>query len=726
MLKSLELQGFKSFAQKTVLEFPKGICAIVGPNGSGKSNIVDAIRWVLGEQSLKNLRSEKSEDVIFAGTPQKPATSLASVALRFDNAKKIFNLPYQEITIGRKLYRDGSSEYFLNRSAAKLKDIVQLLASVKLGLEGLAIINQGMADIFLKASAEERREMLEEMFGLKEHRLKKEEAERKIKETEQNLAEAGRLLEELEPHLRSLKRQASRWERRQEKEETLKALEQEFFSRKIAELEPFGEDIKKGKAALAKEISTLKEELRREESEFARLESALPQASEESQTLRLKLQQLEKERAETSRNIGKIEGQEEVLKTLSQRNNLSSVVLLKKLAEVKEGLQGLLLLESAVAIKESLKKVISAIEKFLARPQENEELVSSLRGAKADLAGNFERIDAEIQKASAEMARLAKIQEESAIKIRQAFAALEKKRNDLREKESLFREYELDEEKRHLREEDLRAKMREAGWDYDELASEPRPETAFREESPAELETKIFRLRRELADIGQVDKEILKEYEETSGRVEFIKNQRADLEKALKDLKSLSEELEFKIRSDFDRGLATIAEAFNHYFKLIFGGGSARIFQRKPKAFSNQNGEEGVPGGGKEILPEIEIDISLPRKKIRGLEMLSGGERALTAIAVIFAIVGSFSPPFLVLDEVDAALDETNSGRFANLLKELALKTQFLVITHNRATMESAEVLYGVTIEDGVSKIFSLKFEEAEKVARHDVHTVAT
>jgi len=234
MLKSLEIQGFKSFADKTILNFPEGITAVVGPNGSGKSNVVDAIRWVFGEQSSKNIRINSAEDVIFNGTLQRQAGSIAQVSLLFDNRSKTFPLDFEEVEIRRKVYRDGSSEYYLNKQQVRLKDLVQLLASAKLGVKGMSIVNQGAGDVFLRANSVERREMIEEMVGLKELRLKKEEAERKIRDTKTNLLQVDVILSEIGPNLRSLKRQVERWHSRKEKQEELLVLEKEFFIRKIS------------------------------------------------------------------------------------------------------------------------------------------------------------------------------------------------------------------------------------------------------------------------------------------------------------------------------------------------------------------------------------------------------------------------------------------------------------------------------------------------------------
>ena len=234
-LKRLELNGFKSFAQKTVLEFPTGITAIVGPNGSGKSNVIDAIRWLLGEREAKNLRGAKAEDLIFAGTPKKPRLGQAQASLHFENEKNVFPVEFAEISVSRQVDRDGSNKFFLNKSEIRLKDLIDFFAKARLGTKGLVVISQGNSDVFVRASPSGRREMIEEMLGLREYQLKKISAERRLKNTEINLEKVDALMKEILPHLRSLKRQTSRWEKRGTLAEELRDLENQFFGRQLHE-----------------------------------------------------------------------------------------------------------------------------------------------------------------------------------------------------------------------------------------------------------------------------------------------------------------------------------------------------------------------------------------------------------------------------------------------------------------------------------------------------------
>ena len=250
-------------------------------------------------------------------------------------------------------------------------------------------------------------------------------------------------------------------------------------------------------------------------------------------------------------------------------------------------------------------------------------------------------------------------------------------------------------------------------------------------EALAEAEKRMFKLRAEIAGIGELDPALIKEAQEIEARYNFLSTQVEDLHKAVKDLGVLIEDLDNKLHTEFTKSLHAINEQLNHYFRLMFGGGHAKLRLEKIEVKKEEISSEevnlenaGAEEEGKDDDAEhkvdhggIEIDVSIPKKKISGLDMLSGGERSLVSIAALFALISVSPPPFLVLDEVDAALDERNTRRFAEMISEFSQKTQFLLVSHNRATMEAADILYGVTMgEDGTSKVLSLKLESAEAV----------
>ena len=213
MLKRLEIVGFKSFAKKTVLDFANSTTAIVGPNGSGKSNVAEAFRFALGEQSIKSMRGKRAEDLIWGGSHTTPRANRASVAIIFDNSRRIFKIDFDEVSIERAVFRDGTGEYSINGSRVRLRDIEELLAGANIGETGHHIISQGESDRILLANTRERREILEDALGLKIYEFKKNEAQRKLIKTEENISQVNSLRRELAPHLRFLENQVKNQKR---------------------------------------------------------------------------------------------------------------------------------------------------------------------------------------------------------------------------------------------------------------------------------------------------------------------------------------------------------------------------------------------------------------------------------------------------------------------------------------------------------------------------------
>ncbi|MBI1830044.1 MAG: AAA family ATPase, partial [Planctomycetes bacterium] len=224
MLKRLELVGFKSFADKTVFDFPDGVTAIVGPNGSGKSNIVDAVRWILGEQSAKSLRGGEMADVIFNGSSSRRSLGLAEVTMTFDNRRRQLATEADEVQITRRVYRTGEGEYLINGQISRLKDIKELFLGSGAGNDDLCIIAQGKVDVLLQASNKDRRTIFEEAAGISRFKAKKIETLRKLERVDQNLARVKDIIEEVEKQLRSVKLQASKAQRFQEYSDRLKEL----------------------------------------------------------------------------------------------------------------------------------------------------------------------------------------------------------------------------------------------------------------------------------------------------------------------------------------------------------------------------------------------------------------------------------------------------------------------------------------------------------------------
>src|SRR5690554_1674626 len=235
-LKSIEMKGFKSFPDKLYLEFDKGIAAIVGPNGSGKSNIADGVKWVLGEQSVKALRGSRMEDVIFSGTRSRKALGFAEVSITIDNRDGFLPIEYSEVMITRRVFRSGESEYYLNKTGCRLRDIHELFMDTGIGKEGYSIIGQGRIDEVLSSKAEDRRRVFEEAAGIVKYKTRKEEAERKLKKTEENLLRLGDIIEELQRQIGPLAEQSRVAKSYIEMRDELKRLELSMFVRNIERL----------------------------------------------------------------------------------------------------------------------------------------------------------------------------------------------------------------------------------------------------------------------------------------------------------------------------------------------------------------------------------------------------------------------------------------------------------------------------------------------------------
>lgn len=734
-LKSLELNGFKSFAQKTVLEFPSGITAIVGPNGSGKSNIIDSIRWLLGEREAKNLRGAKAEDLIWNGTPKRPRLSLAQAGLHFDNSSGFFPIDFAEVAVTRRVGRDGLSEYFLNKSAVRAKDVVDFFSRSRLGTKGLIIINQGSSDLFVRVTPEERRVIIEEILGLREYQLKRAEAERKLKHTFSNLDKAKAMIEEVAPRLRLLKRQTGKWAKRHTIEEELREVENTYFSFCVHELVERERKNAPERARIEKIIEEKKNEALGIEEELRRIEAS-SKTREGLREVQKKKEEAQKVYSELERELARVEAKIE----LAAAPAASSAAFLEKdvvvfLNEIRDALRAarreniLTVLQAMIAaLCEKIEIFFSAAKQISSVPSREKD-VSAPHEMKKALTDRLRTLEKDRKALDEEEARIASGFEEFNTTFRNVFERLEVKRNEWRVLEEEMGKMRFEAERIELERRDLAHRVEEAGRMLHEFTNRAAPARYTAEELTA-MERVMFKLRAELASIGEIDPGLVKETEEVERHHQFLVDQSRDLSAAAADLKSLIAELSKKIHTEFTSSLKRINDEFNTFFRLMFGGGSAKLRMKTYESFAGlgehvplEEEEEETPHKKKKedeesVAPEpisgVEVELHLPKKRITSLDMLSGGEKSLVSIAALFALIAVSPPPFLVLDEVDAALDESNSRRFANLIKEFSKKTQFIVVTHNRSTMETADVLYGVTMaEDGCSRVLSLKLETA-------------
>ncbi len=877
-LEKIELQGFKSFANKTALQFGKGITAIVGPNGSGKSNVADAIRWVLGEQSLKLIRGKKAEDAIFAGSDRKTKLGSAEVSLYLNNEDRRAPIDFSELVITRRVYRDGSGEYFVNKRAVRLQDIHMLLAKSNFGQRSYSVIGQGMVDSILATSPQERKHFFDEAAGVRQFQLKREQTVTKLEHTRENLRQAEALIAEIEPRVRSLTRQVRRLERRSEVEQALIGLQTRYYrgllqdlqtqlersrnqrekleteqrqheevvnslnatlsslEREQSRTEAFAalqkqfEDVQAQKSDLLteqaalqgrrelsfkeqgkgdvvwleKQLATLQQQVGDLESEVGKLEQSISEdekkiaglASREMEKQR-KHQALEDDLRQTTEALqrGTVSLQDvqaefkelaaferaflEELKTITSLEALEAVR--KRGQELDARTQAFAERLERVGIHDGASRVLELQEQLRAAFLERDEILKQLnelrpavtlrRNQRALVDKNLERLTDERDRLGRELERSRAELEgtiEATLKkqtehLTREISAIDKKLADITKeirlfnqsettkREELFRlQRELRTAQDHLNATNAKlgevrvaaAKLETRHQDVErEIREEVRPDVwpaifESTEPTPPPLEeqgNEILRLKHQLALIGGIDEGIEKEYKETRERYDFLKTQYDDLMKASEQLAEGIADLDRTIKERFDEAFKRINEEFGKYFRTLFGGGQAKLIlerevmaEEKPEDeeesedAEEEGREEPKPvAKGEKVITGIEIQATPPGKRLKGIAMLSGGERALTSIALICAIIANNPLPFAVLDEVDAALDEANSQRFAAILEQLAHKTQFVTITHNRATMEKANILYGVTMgDDGVSRMLSVKLEEADHVIK--------
>lgn len=737
-LEKLEIAGFKSFAKTTVLAFPSQVTAVVGPNGSGKSNIVESLRWVLGEQSMKTLRGKRGEDLIWngsaplatGGAPEVPRMGKASVTLYFDNADGAIPLDFEKVSVGRKIFRDGLNEYYLNGSQVRLRDVIELMARIGLGETKHNIIGQGEVDRLLLASARDRRAMLEEALGLRVWQLKKSEAERKLEATENNMRQVESLTRELAPHVRFLRDQAKKAEARGVVEEELKAAECAYFvkehyeiSRERARLDTAKNPLVATQGEVRRELARIQKATSEAEKKFARIRVG----NGEEKTSR----DLELKRRELEREAGRLEAKLEVERERARQPKLRSVDMRYIRDEIHGFVAGVraliqeedradIMRAQLTVLADDLERLLVQIERGTAELKKDEadfHLVRELEGALLRTQGELGKFDQEIEKRRHMVTQEHEALRASQIEMRELDAQARVKQEEERDIALALERLKFEEERLRMRSEAYERERESAGIEEAALLNPTANE--FTLMAREELRRKIERMRAKLEEIGGIDPAVMEEYRELEARHTFLVKELADLDQAADSLKELIRELNTHIKNDFREGFAKIKEEFHNYFRIIFGGGKAvlQLVEKEPRLASGEEEEEFEGEREEEEAPEpgVDIAVDLPRKRIKGLAMLSGGERALTAIALLFAITAVNPPPFLVLDETDAALDEANSQRYGAILKELAKKTQLIIVTHNRETMKSAGILYGVTMgDDGVSKLLSLKLEEAE------------
>ena len=923
-LKSIELFGFKSFPDRTKIEFQNGISVILGPNGCGKSNIVDAVKWVVGEQSTKTLRAEKMEDVIFGGTENRTPLNVAEVTLNLLNDNGILPLDLPEISIKRRLFRNGESEYFLNKNQVRLREIKALFFDTGIGKSAYSVLEQGKIDQILSTKPEERRYIFEEAAGITKYKTKSQEAEQKLIRTEENTKQVMSILGEVRRSYETLEIQSNETKlyrelrnkifevdvkihilylneylkRRDTKQEILEKnggdrrqiqsqidgintsmeesidhvnrMESELieaqkklygiglektnhdnqiriFQERIGELhkqqredelrektirekiegirgdiaqkkssiektEREVGDIQRNVGGFQKDIEHFTEKIGFNQADIEKNEKEMVSLEEKIEALRIELRKitddivtqmdqrlkeagfsygehkrLENEIDELLRSLKiQVEGKAvfiEDLKRVGSRGETNADRIFESLSSlIPDLLQKTSLLSSLFAkfkktvpsfineflapqgiitkkreidtrlsdyygtilrLREANEKLKEENSLLVARINEYRKTLEELRinsarreAQKSALEAEVERLKNEIheqeqtlernvqsmevtkssieslkmrvQKLEGEQEKLLNQEKELNAVTKRLEDAISKKNSALAAKEDSLRKKRAEleriqglSEKIQIELAELKAEIKNIYQNFTEKYS--RDLSDFEEQNnPIEtpmkdLRADLIRHREELKNLGHVNLMAPEEFLEVKERFEFLQGQLNDLQKAREDLKKITEEIKAESAELFQETFQRIRKNFHVMLRRLFGGGRGELRLDNP--------DDVLEAG-------IEIFSQPPGKKLENINLLSGGERSLTGVALLFAVYLAKPSPFCILDEIDAALDEENVGRFVNLLREFAHSTQFVIITHNKRTIVGAESLLGITMEEsGVSKLITARLK---------------
>jgi chromosome segregation ATPase len=757
-LSSITIKGFKSFPERTRLEFAPGVSVIVGPNGCGKSNITDAVLWAMGEQSPLAVRGQTMQDMIFAGGDGESPRRYAEVEVVLDNGDGTGG-DFSEISIRRRLERNGDGEYRLNGARCRLVDVIEALADANLGHEMHSVISQGRVEEIVHSRPRERRLLVEESAGLGKHRKRRRRAQLKLERTQDNLDRALDVEREARSRLRPLKRQAQAADihARLERESA------ELRARLLAsELHVHGAELGGAERAAAKAREARKE-----------VESELAKVAARRTAIEERLADRDRERTAEWGRLTALRAAHERLSVRSEALAVRRGELAAELERERAAL-GALAEEAASGADDSSDPVGSGLEGIGAALDEAADAHRAATDAASDgdRAGEVARIRDAAERAASGARRVegllgrrrqdsleGRIVATAAVleridglldvaagardAVRERSAALERRmldRGDAEDFTAQLRECSQAEAglqsrlhstgeavtEAEVKAAHLRDRRDEASAELERVAR-----TLGRDIEPAsgaldaaereEIERKLERLARRREALGPVNPLAEREYAEALEHVEQLAEQRADLECALAELDGLINDTDRKIRAAFEETFEATQRNFEELVEHLFPGGRGRlrlVDERSPRLVlggeSDSDGEEEQP----DATQGVEIEVTPAGKATRRLSLLSGGEKALVALAFVFAVFLARPSPFYILDEVEAALDDANIDRFLQLVRRFSGRAQFVVVTHQKRTMDAADVLYGVSMrKGGVTKVISRRLTHDDEAA---------
>ena len=804
--KEIEVSGFKSFADKTNFYFEKGLTGIVGPNGCGKSNVVEALRWAMGETSAKSLRGSGMEDVIFNGTSNRPSKNICEVSIKLENNDDVVQFKgIPEIEIKRKLEKDKGSKYYINGKEVRAKDVQIVFADLSTGPHSPSMVSQGRVGALITAKPTDRRAILEEAAGIAGLHARRHEAELRLNAAENNLKKADDLMKQTENQLKNLVKQAEEASKYKEISDEIRRYEAAIIFLNSIQVEKEIEENKDKLNEFEDEISAVNIEKNFNENEIEKLKTEIQpiniksnELSSNLQKLKIEFDQINKDEERVKIEIEKIK--KDIKLTYSDINREKEIIanstnneerLIKERNDIAEVEKNYYEIEKAATddykdslnqlnkAKEALKSFFNKLINIVKNKEEiNEDAIQQ------EFNKEFENIENQQEKYASRFGKYDLVKQE-AIKRKERLNNIDKeiqnwrdlkenstnKLSELKEKvNSLENGLEKEEDKpRQIAEkrgsyqqniknieEDIEGiksnliikenKINELNLALKKINESTLQKTEFRVRSQTIIEglrSKLKELQKKslidfnidlngIADFSKIENlnqlsiedaqnhlELLKKSRESMGavnlradnetkelqdKIDKMMNDRKDLVHGLQKLKSSINDLNQKGRERLLDAFEKVNRKFNDVYTKLFAGGNARL--------ELIESDDPLEAG-------LELLVSPPGKKLQSITLLSGGEQALTALALIFAVFLINPAPICVLDEVDAPLDDANVTRFNGLVEELTrlTDTKFVIITHHALTMSKMNRLYGVTMaERGVSQLVAVNLDKAEEL----------
>ena len=727
-LKHIKLSGFKSFVDPTKISFPTNMVGVVGPNGCGKSNVIDAVRWVLGELSAKNLRGDSMVDVIFNGSENRKASGHCSIELLFDNSSgKIGGefASFNEVSIKREMTRDAQSNYFINNTKCRRKDVQDIFLGT--GLSSYAIIEQGMVSRLVSSKPDELRAHLEEAAGVSKYKERRKETESRIKRTKENLSRVKDIKDEIGRLIKRLQNQAKAAEK-------YNLLKDEKLKLELDKAILFSMEAKNNRDGLQKKLDGLKRDLKIKNAESDTYQSQIDQYRTENESVLNEYENAQKNFYAIGAEIAKREANlQNIIKSESEiKDNLEKASAnYEKAKATEKNFDELSPSEKAMHI---LDEIINTIQKYSIKNEDIDSKSIELKKLLTDIlniatAQSKTLIDEyltrqnELEIQIKDDQKNKKVIEDEIKELVDKSSSAESVLISLRQKQSKFNEdLRVLENNKSISDLDSRAisekitnvrielntyevnlensnkKIQQAGLNIQTINF-----SEYEGKSLDDIENKLTELETKIIKLGAINLAAPEEIKEESKRKEELDEQYEDLTEALDKLTSAIKKIDQETKTIFKDSFDAVNKKLKEMFPKLFGGGMAEL------TLTDEN----------ELNAGVILMARPPGKKNSSISQLSGGEKALTALALVFAIFNLNPAPFCLLDEVDAPLDDLNTLRFVNMVEEMSNTVQFIFITHNKVSMERSDHLMGVTMQEaGVSRVVSVDVNQAVEMAQ--------